>query len=237
MITIERSVHIVILRVTALALTITALHPVVSAQAVRLTGQLLAADSNQPLANTTIVATSATRPVKVIEALTDSNGGFQFQATLGYPYLICSRATGKYLDSCIFSKPLLITAAADSPAVALKAVPGVRIRLRITDTDNLLGIMSGTPLVVDPLTLLAFAEEQITRTRIPLPIAAAADAANAVDIGAVLPGATSWGIAMSTVVGQLFDSSGQAYVNGSPIPRPTVDSGSEFLATFSLKNK
>jgi hypothetical protein len=204
---------------------------------VTLTGQLLTADSHQPLANATIVITSATRPVKVIEALTDANGAFQFEATSGYPYLVCSRAAGKYMDSCSFSKPLLVVAAPDSKAIAMVAAAGVRIRLRITDTDNLLGAMKGAPLTVDPLTLHVFAEEQRTRTRIPLPITAAIDTLNVVEVVAVVPGETAWGVAMSSIRGQLFYPGGQLYVSDSPIPHPVVDTGSVFLATFSLGHK
>jgi hypothetical protein len=206
--------------------------PHIGAQTVNLSGQLVAEDSLQPLSRVMIVATSLTRPPTVIETLTGSDGRFSFAATAGYPYRLCSGPTGNYADSCKFSKSIVVTASADMPAIRMTAPAGIRMRVRIVDADGLLRSPQA-----DPLVLHVFAEEKTTRTRIPLQVVSSASLSHAVEASVVIPTSMSWNIAMSSIRGQLFDASGNAYQSDTAIPRPAGDVGNEFLAIFSLRAK
>lgn len=211
--------------------------PHVSAQTVNLSGQLVAEDSLQPLSQVMIVATSLTRPPRVIETLTGPDGRFSFAATAGYPYRLCSGSTGNYADSCKFSKPIEVKASANMPAIRMTALAGIRMRVRVVDADRLLRSPQGTLVAADPLVLHVFAEEKITRTRIPLQVVASASVSNAVEASVVIPTSMSWNMAMSSIRGQLFDARGNAYQSDTAIPRPASDVGNEFLAVFSLRAK
>lgn len=207
--------------------------PSLPAQTVTLAGQLLTEDSLQPLSQVTITATSSTRPVRVIETTTGPDGRFSLAATAGYPYRLCSAAAGNYADSCRFSKRIEVTASANMPTIRMTAPVGIRMRLRIIDADGLLRSPQGTLVTPDPLLLHVFAQEDITRTRIPLQIAPSPTVSNAVEASVVIPTSMSWNLAMSSIRAQLFDADGNAYQSNAPIPRPPSYGSNEFLAGLS----
>jgi hypothetical protein len=211
--------------------------PHLSAQTVTLSGQLVTEDSLQPLSNATIVATSLTRPPRVLETLTGPDGRFSFGAIAGHPYLLCSRAAGNYADSCKFSKPIEVRAAANMPAIRMTAPVGIRMRVRVVDVDGLLRSPLGTVAAADPLLLHVFAEEEMTRTRIPLQLITSTSVPSAVEAAVVIPTSLNWKIAMSSIRGKLFDPSGNAYQSDTAISHPASYGGSEFLAVFSLRAK
>jgi hypothetical protein len=185
----------------------------------------------------TITATSSTRPVKVVETVTGPDGRFTLPLIAGYPYRLCSAATGNYADSCSFSKPIEVKASANMAAAHMTAPAGIRMRVRITDADGLLRSAQGTFVSPDPLVLHVFAQEDVTRTRIPIQIGPAATVSNAVEASVVIPTSLSWNVGMSTVRAQLWDANGKAYVSNTAIPRPASYGSGEFLAVFSLHAK
>jgi hypothetical protein len=111
------------------------------------------------------------------------------------------------------------------------------MRLRIIDADGLLRSPQGTLVTPDPLLLHVFAEEDITRTRIPLRIAPSATVSNTVEASVVIPTTMSWNLGMSTARAQLFDANGNAYQSNAAIPRPASHSSNEFLAVYTLRAK
>ncbi len=207
------------------------------AQTVIISGQLITEDSLQPLSQVTISATSSTRPPKVIDTLTGPDGRFSLAVTAGYPYRLCSTATGNYADSCRFSKPIEVKASANMPEIRMTAPAGIRMRLRIIDADGLLHSPQGTFVTPDPLLLHVFAEEDTTRTRIPLQIGLAPTVSNAVEAAVVIPISMRWNLGMSSIRAQLFDANGSAYQSHAPIPRPASQGGDEFLSVYTLRAK
>jgi len=207
------------------------------AQTVTLAGQLVTEDSLQPLSQVTITATSSTRPPEVIETITGPDGRFTLAAIHGYVYRLCSGATGNYADTCRFSKPIEVTASANMPAVRMTAPAGIRLRLRIIDAGGLLPSPQGALVTPDPLLLHVFAEETITRTRIPLQIAPSPSVSNAVEAPVVIPTSMSWNLGMSSILAQLLDANGNAYQSNTAIPRPASYGSNEFLAVYTLRAK
>lgn len=158
-------------------------------------------------------------------------------ATAGYTYRLCSAATGNYADSCRFSKPIEVKAGVNMPAVRMTAPVGIRMRLRVIDADGLLRSPLGTLAVPDPLLLHVFADEGITRTRIPLQIVPSTTVSNAVEAATVIPTSMRWNLGMSSIRAQLFDANGNAYLSNAPIPMPATYGSDEFLAVFTLRAK
>lgn len=220
-----------------LALMFVFMCPDLCAQSVTITGQLLAQDSLQPLAQVTITGTSSTRPVRIVRATTGPDGRFSFEATEGYVYRLCSTATGNYVDTCLFSKPVEVKASANLPAVRITASVGIRMRLRIIDANGLLRPSQGMLGAPDPLLLHVFADESITRTRIPLQIVPSSTVSNAVEAATVIPTSLSWNLGMSSARAQLFDANGNAYQSNAAIPRPASYGTNEFLAVYTLRIK
>jgi hypothetical protein len=199
---------------------------------VELKGRLMAADSPRPIANATVTAISTTRPPKVVEVTTRGDGTFAFVGTVGYSYRICSESIGNYVDSCLFSKPLSITATDNPDLIRLTAIRGIRVRIQVIDANNILNISRGTRIIVDPLDLLVYAEDAITRTRIPL--AAVSAASQRVDYSAAIPAGANWKVAMNTVRAQVVDTLGRPYTPDTPIARTAIN---EVVAAFSLRAK
>src|SRR5713101_2390914 len=79
-----------------------------SAQTVMLNGQLLAEDTKGSLPEVAITAISLTKPVSLIKTITGPDGRFTIKATPGVSYRLCSAATGRYAESCQFSKPVMV---------------------------------------------------------------------------------------------------------------------------------
>jgi hypothetical protein len=202
------------------------------AHPVELRGRLIAADSLRPIANAIVTAISATRPPKVVEITTRGDGTFAFVGTIGYSYRICSEGISNYIDSCLFSKPLSITATDNPDPIRLTATPGIRVRIQVTDGNNILNISRGARIIVDPLDLLVYAEDAITRTRIPLPAVSAAS--QRVDYSAAIPAGANWKVAMNSVRAQLVDTLGRPYTPDTPIARTTIN---EVVAAFSVRAK
>lgn len=109
-----------------------------SAQTVTLNGQLLAGDTEQPLPGVAISATSLTKPLRSTETTTGPDGRFSVNVLPGVSYRLCSAATGSYAESCQFSKPVIVKASSNMPAVPMTAPAGIRMRVRIVDSDGLL---------------------------------------------------------------------------------------------------
>jgi hypothetical protein len=208
-----------------------------SAQTGTLNGQLLAEDTEQPLPAVAIIATSLTKPLRSIEATTGSDGRFSVKVVPGISYRLCSAATGRYAESCQFSKPVIVKAGPDMATVAMKAPAGIRIRVRIVDSDGLLRSPQGGFVAPDPLLLLVFAEETITRTRIPLQLGPSSTTASAFEASVVIPISMQWNVAMSSVRATLLNSGGNAYQSDAPISRPVSYGDGEFLAVFTLHAK
>jgi hypothetical protein len=207
------------------------------AQTVTATGQLLAEDSLQPLPQVMLTATSSTRPPVILQTTTGSDGGFSLVLTPGLTYQLCSAAIDNYVDSCSFYKPIEITAGADMLAVSMTAGVGTRMRVRIIDPDGLIRGPQSSLASPDPLLLLVVADEDITRTRIPLQLVPSATVSNAVEAAAVVPNTMSWHLGMSSVKAQLFDASGAIYQSNTPIPRPNNYGSNEFLTVFTIRAK
>ncbi len=208
-----------------------------AAQTVSLNGQLLAEDTSQPLSGVTITVTSLTKPLKSVQTTTGTDGRFSVSALVGISYRLCSAATGKYAESCQFSKPLTVKASADMATVTMRAPAGVRMRVRVVDSDGLLKPSQNAFAVPDPLLLLVFAQEAVTSTRIPLQLAPSSTTANAYEASVVVPIALQWGVGLSSVRARLLDSSGNTYRSETPIPRPDNYGDAEFLAEFTLRAK
>ncbi len=219
----------------SLAFSLLFMCPHLRAQTVALAGQLLTEDSLQPLSQVTITATSSTRPPRVLQTITGPDGRFSLAAAAGYPYRLCSAATGNYADSCRFSKPIEVKASANMPAVHMTALVGIRMRVRIIDANGLLRSPQGTLVAPDPLLLHVFADEEITSTRVPVQIVPSATVSNAVEASVVIPTSMSWNIGMSSIRAQLFDANGNAYQPNTVIPRPASYGSSEFLVVFTLR--
>ena len=208
-----------------------------SAQTVALKGQLLAGDTQQPLSAVAITATSLTKPMRSIETTTGPDGQFSVNVVPGISYRLCSAATGSYAELCQFSKPVTVKAGPDMATVPMKAPAGIRMRVRIVDSDGLLGSPKGSFVAPDPLLLLVFAQETITSTRIPLQLGPSATTPNAFEASVVIPITMQWNVAISSVRATLLDSSGNTYQSATPIPRPASYGDAEFLAVFTLQAK
>ena len=217
------------------ALTLLLMCSHVQAQTVTLTGQLVAEDSLQPLPHATITATSYTRPLKIVETTTTLDGRFTMEVTAGYLYRLCSGATSNYADTCRFAKPIEVRASAITQAVRMTAPVGIRMRVRIIDADGLLRSLQDA--ASDPVLLHVFADESITRTRMPLQIVPSATVANAFEAATVIPTSLRWDVGMSSVRAQLYDGNGSVYQSNNPIPRPASYGVEEFLAVFTLRAK
>lgn len=208
-----------------------------SAETVTLQGQLLAEDTQQPLPAVAITVTSLTKPLRLIETTTGSDGRFDVNVSPGVSYRLCSAATGRYAESCQFSKPLTVKASLDMAAVPMNAPAGVRMRVRIVDSDGLLKPSQGGFVAPDPLLLLVFAQEAVTSTRIPLQLGPSSTTPNAYEASVVVPIARQWSVGMSSVRATLLDFSGNNYRSATPIPRPDNYGDAEFLAVFTLQAK
>ena len=208
-----------------------------SAQTVTLNGQLLAEDTQQPLSAVAITAMSLTKPLRSIETTTGSDGRFSVNVSPGISYRLCSAATARYAESCQFSKPLTVIAGPAMTAVTMNAPAGIRMRVRIVDSDGLLSSRQGAFVAPDPLLLLVFAQEAITSTRIPLQLGPSSTTPNAFEASVVIPITMQWNVAMSSVRATLLDSSGNTYQSATPIPRPSSYGDAEFLAVFTLQAK
>ena len=207
-----------------------------SAQTVTLNGQLLADDTKRPLPEVAITAMSLTKPVSVIKTTTGPDGGFTIKATPGVSYRLCSAATGRYAESCQFSKPVMVKVGSDLATVQMTAPAGIRMRVRIVDSDGLLRSPDGSFVAPDPLLLHVFAEEELRRTHIPLQLEPSS-ISNAFEASVVIPLSRHWDVAMSSVRAKLFASDGNAYRSNAPIPRPNDYGDGEFLAVFTLRAK
>lgn len=207
-----------------------------SAQTVTLNGQLLAEDTKGSLPEVAITATSLTKPLRSSETTTGPYGQFSVNVLPGVSYRLCSAATGSYAESCQFSKPVIVKASSDMPTVPMTAPAGIRMRVRIVDSDGLLSSPQGGFVAPDPLLLLVFAEETITRTRIPLQLGPSSTP-SAYEASVVIPISMQWNVAMSSVRANLFDSGGNPYQSATPIPRPSNYGDGEFLAVFTLRAK
>lgn len=129
-----------------------------SAQTVALSGRLVTEDTQGPLPGVTITAISLTKPVSLLYAKTEADGGFTIAAKAGIFYKLCSAATGRYSESCQFSRPVIIKASSDMAPVQLSAPTGIRMRVRIIDPDEVLSSPNGST-ATDPLLLHVFAGE------------------------------------------------------------------------------
>jgi hypothetical protein len=207
-----------------------------SAQTVTLNGQLLAEDTRASLPEVAITAMSLTRPVSVIQTATGPDGRFTIKATPGVSYRLCSAATGRYAESCQFSKPVMVKVGSEPATVQMTAPAGIRIRVRIIDSDGLLRSPDGGFVAPDPLLLHVFAEEELTRTHIPLQLEPSSTS-NAFEASAVIPISMHWDVGMSSVRAKLFDTNGNAYQSSAAIPRPNDYGDDEFLAVFTLRAK
>jgi hypothetical protein len=208
-----------------------------SAQTVTLTGQLLAEDTEQPLSAVRIRAIAITKPPSLLEATTGSDGRFNMEARPGVSYQLCSAATGRYAESCYFSKPLMVRASQEMAAILMKAPAGIRMRVRIVDSEELIRLPKSGFIAADPLLLLVFAEEAISRRRIPLQLEPSSITAGAFEASVVIPTSMQWKVAMSSVRATILDSSGNTYKSETPISRPTSYGDDEFLAVFSIHAK
>ena len=207
------------------------------AQTITLAGQLRTEDTLQPLPRVKITATSSTRPPAIIETTTAADGSFSLVVTPGVTYRLCSAEIDNYVDSCRFYEPVEVTAAVDMPAISMTAAAGTRMRVRIIDPDGLIRSPHGTLTPSDPLLLLVFADEDITRTRIPLQLVRSATVSNAVEAATVIPNSMSWHLGMSSIRARLFDASGNVYRSNTAIPRPSNYGSNEFLAVFTIRAK
>lgn len=111
------------------------------------------------------------------------------------------------------------------------------MRVRVVDADGLLRSPDGSFAAPDPLLLHVFAEEEVTRTHIPLQLAPSASISNAFEASVVIPTSMHWDVAMSSARAKLFDSDGNSYRTNAAIPRPNVYGDDEFLAVFTLRTK
>lgn len=111
------------------------------------------------------------------------------------------------------------------------------MRLRIIDADGLLPASEGVFVNPNPLLLHVFADEEVTKTRIPVQLLPSATVANAVEAPVVIPRNANWNIAMSSNLAQLFDANGSAYQASAPVPRPASNGSNEFLAVYTLRKK
>lgn len=210
------------------------LSTVLSAQTATLNGQLIAEDTRRPLPEVEITALSLTRPVSVIKTTTGADGWFSLKTSRGVAYHLCSAANGRYAESCQFSKPLTVRASSELLTVQMVAPAGIRMRVSIVDPDGLLRSPDGSFAAPDPALLHVFAQEEITRTRIPLKLQPSS-ALNAFDASVVIPISMRWDVAMSSERAKIFASDGTPYQFNTAIPRP-IDYGSEeFLAVFTLR--
>jgi hypothetical protein len=205
-----------------------------SAQTVTLNGQLIAEDTRRPLPEVEITALSLTRPVSIIKTTTGADGWFSLKASRGVAYHLCSAANSRYAESCQFSKPLTVRASSDLVTVQIVAPAGIRMRVRIVDPDGLHRSPDGTFAAPDPALLYVFAQEEITRTRIPVKLEPST-ALDAFEASVVIPISMRWDVAMSSERAKLFASDGSAYQFNTAIPRPKDSSDEEFLAVFTLR--
>lgn len=125
-----------------------------------LNGQLLAEDTKQPLPEEAITAISLTKPVSFIKTTTGPDGWFTIKVAPGVSYRLCSAATGRYAESCQFSKPVVVRVGSDLATVQMTAPAGIRMRVRIVDSDGLLRSPAGGFVAPDPLLLHVFSSNR-----------------------------------------------------------------------------
>ena len=111
------------------------------------------------------------------------------------------------------------------------------MRVQIFDPDGLLASPQTEPTARDPRLLHVFADEAITKTRIPLSIAPSLTFANAFEATTVIPVNMQWNVGMSSTLARLLNSDGQNYESNTPIPRPASFGDDEVVATFTLRRR
>ena len=96
-----------------------------SAQTVTLNGQLLAEDTQGALPEVAITAVALAKPIRVVQTITGLDGRFTIAAKPGVYYELCSAATGRYAESCRFSKPVIVNAGSARATVQITAPTGI----------------------------------------------------------------------------------------------------------------
>jgi hypothetical protein len=208
-----------------------------SAQTVTINGQLFAEDTQRPLQRVVITVVELTKPPVLTTATTGPDGRFSIEAKSGAHYRLCSAATGRYAESCQFSKPVIVKADSNLPSIQMPAPTGIRIRVRVADPDGLLRSPDGKFVAPDPLLLHVFAKEEVTSTHIPLQLVPSPSISGAFEAAVVIPASMRWDVAMSSVKAKLIGSDGNPYQSKAAIPRPASSSDDEFLAEFTLRVK
>lgn len=219
--------------VTLSGITLLVVSAGLSAQTVTLSGQLRAEDTQGSLPGVAITAVELAKPIRVVQTITGPDGQFTITAKAGAYYELCSAATGRYAETCRFSKPVIVNAGSAPATVQITAPRGIRMRVRILDPGGLLSSVWSHP---NPL-LQVFASNQITRVRFSLQLEPSSSISNAYEAAVVIPISTDWYVAMNSVQANLFDSNGSAYQFTSAIPRPNDNGDPEFLAVYTIQAK
>jgi hypothetical protein len=202
-----------------------------TAQTATLNGQLLAQDTMAALPEVAITAVELAKPIRVVQTTTGPNGQFTITAKAGVYYELCSAATGRYAETCRFSKPVIVNASSAPATVQITAPTGIKMRVRILDPSGLLSSVWSRP---NPL-LQVFAGNEITRVHFPLQLEQSSSISNAYEGTVVIPTSMEWNVAMNAVKAMLFDSNGNAYQSNAAIPRPSDNGDNEFLAVYTLR--
>jgi hypothetical protein len=204
----------------------------VNAEQINMRGQLVDADTRQPIANAIISATSKTRQLLRVDTMTAPDGSFVLPVESGLPYAVCSRSVGRYISTCTFSKPVTAIANSEAKPVLIAAPAGIRVRVKIQDPARRIPVSRVPASTTDPLDLLVYAEDSITSTRVPFPVTKVD--ANGFEVVVVMPATRSWRLAMSSVRHALIDAAGRRYMPDSAILASRSEAGGEHVVVFSV---
>ncbi len=207
------------------------------AQPMTLRGQLVDADTKQPVGNVSVTATSRSKDVRVFQAKTVADGTFSIPVEAGVGYAVCSESGGRYTSSCVFGKTVYVGPASPQQPLQLTASTGVPVRITVTDAAKAVTVTTDPLLWVDPLDLIVYVQESITRTRISLPLSS--QSPQGFEYAAIIPRGTTWPLAMSSARHSIVDQkSSQVYRPDTPIPyTQSLNAAGESTAAFSLQKR
>ncbi|MFN3326457.1 MAG: hypothetical protein ACK5AZ_23410 [Bryobacteraceae bacterium] len=140
------------------------------------------------------------------------------------------------MDTCLFGRRVAVAAQPSTAPVELTAPAGIPVRLRINDPEKIIAVSAVPFLSANPLDLLVYVEDSITRTRVPLPMRS--QAASVLEYFFVIPSSRTWNLSISSVRFMLTDElTSRQYVVDSPISTDVRNADGEAVREFSIRRK
>jgi hypothetical protein len=189
------------------------------------TGQVIAGDTNRPLAYATVVATqrkgvTAGAP-QIFLAETDESGRFSINVPTGTTYSLCVHNIGQYLDPCRWSTAPAVTASTDVAPVTLALDRGIPLRVVIRNANELRGSKSGPAFKFPTRPIGVYLTRQSDGLRMPVPMVG--QIGDRIEFFDVIPDDSSWRVKLAGRPRRFVDQYGRAYANEAGTAVPDID--------------